>query len=187
MPEQLSDWIDRARQGDEAAFAALYDRFERSIHSLCHHLLDDPDEADDAVQETFVTVWQNLPRLRHNPAFSTWLRGAAVNVCRHRQRKHRWLRPFSALGRGEEPPEPVDPAPDAADNLARQDLSAHVRQALHQLSEPHREVIVLHHLEGLPLDEIAASLGVAVGTVKSRLGRARGHLERLLLPYLSEE
>lgn len=185
MPESIRELVERSKTGDNAAYSALYDHFERSIYALCRQLLGDSDAARDAVQETFVTVWQNLPRLRHPEAFATWLRGAAVNACRWHRRKARRTVSWPTTPDGEPEALPADDATPAEAHL-REELSGQVRQALSKLSEPHREVVVLHHLQGLPLEDIAATLGVAVGTVKSRLGRARGHLERLLTSYLEE-
>ncbi len=183
MAVELRETIERARGGDREAFGVLYERFERSLYALCCRLLDDPDAAADATQEAFLAVWRHLPRLRHPEAFSTWLRGAAINACRHRRRQRRRFALWSETGDAE-PPDLPDPRPGAAAQVVGDELGEQVRAALRKLSPDHREVIVLHHLEGLPLAEIAATLGVATGTVKSRLGRAREHLERLLAPYL---
>ncbi len=188
MSEHLKDLVCRARQGEQAAYGELYEHFERSVYGLCHALLDNPADAADATQEAFVNVWERLPGLRHPEAFSAFLRGAAVQACRSRRRRSRWLSFWSELGGAHDgAPEPVDEAPLVEADLVRRELAAEVRRGLARLSPEHREVVVLHYFEGLPLGEIAATLGVAVGTVKSRLGRAREHLERLLRPVLEDE
>ena len=186
MSEQLKDLVRSARNGDREAYGALYERFERSVHRVCHALLDDPEAADDATQETFVRVWERMSGLRHPEAFSAFLRGAAVQVCRDRRRRTRWLSFWSELGGETEPLEPADPEPGAGAALETGELSAAVRAAMRRLAPDHREVIVLHHLEELPVADIALTLGVAEGTVKSRLSRARAHLERLLRPYVED-
>ncbi|NUP99848.1 MAG: sigma-70 family RNA polymerase sigma factor [Armatimonadetes bacterium] len=183
MPDDIRDLVERARRGDRTAFEQLYDRFEQSIFRLCYHLLGNEDEAADATQETFMQVYGNLPRLRHAAAFSAYLRGAAANQCRYRRRKQRWL-PWSSVD--DDAMEPADDAPPQA-GLERDELQSQVRRALLKLSPQHREVVVMHHLEGLPLADIGRALGLPVGTVKSRLGRGREHLERLLTPYLGTE
>lgn len=186
MADDLKDLIDRARDGDATAFQTLYERFSERVYALCQHLLGDPEAAVDATQETFVNAWEQLRRLRHSEAFWSWLRATAVNACRHHRRRRRWLSGWSEQSAEDDPSEAADPREGGAERLARAELQARVREALGRLSPAHREVVVLHHFEGLPLAEIAALLGVATGTVKSRLGRAREHLERLLGPYLEE-
>lgn len=188
MADRLRDLVEQARAGDPAAFEELYERFERSVYSLCYHLLGNEHEAADAAQETFVNAFEQLPRLRHVAAFTAWLRRATINTCRHQRRKRRWLRWFSEADEADrDPDERPDPGPAVDHDLSRAETERAVRAALAKLSPAHREVIVLHHLEELPLQEIADTLGVAVGTVKSRLGRAREHLERLLTPYVEDE
>ncbi|MCC7493163.1 MAG: sigma-70 family RNA polymerase sigma factor [Fimbriimonadaceae bacterium] len=179
--QELQRWIELARAGDREAFGQLYERFERAVYRLCEILLDDPDAAADAAQETFLKVWNDLPRLRRVEAFGSWLRGAAVQVCRTARRRRRRLGWFSE--QPAELPETADQTASGPD-LDEQQLTAEVRRALRQLSPEHREVVVLHYFDELPTAAIAASLGVAQGTVKSRLSRARDHLERLLRPRL---
>lgn len=180
MAESLAQLIEAARHGETAAFERLYDQFERPIYAFCRQLLDDPDAAEDACQQTFVDAWQNLPRLRHTAAFTVWLRQGALTACRRQRRRKRRERPVSEVFEGEDAPDPVDEglAPDAA--LAQAETVRLVREALAKLSPAHREVVVMHHLQGWRLDEIAATLRVAEGTVKSRLGRARERLAQLL-------
>ncbi len=186
MAEQLGEVVERARRGDSASFEALYDRFEPGVYGLCYHLLGDRDAAMDATQETFVNAWERIGRLRHVEAFSAWLRRAAINVCRHRRRKLGRLSWFSEHEPGGDPEETLASTGGPPDDLARGELSQQVREALGKLSTAHREVVVLHYYQGLELKDMAVTMGVAVGTVKSRLGRARDHLERLLTPYLTE-
>lgn len=182
-PEALRALVEAARNGDRAAFGTLYDRFERSLFRLCWELLGDPDAAADAVQEAFTGAWSRIGKLEHPEAFGAWLRAAAVNACRHHHRRTWWQRTWTEVfgERTEEQPEPGHGPPDRA---ASAELAGEVRRALSGLPPAQREVIVLHHLEGLPLDQIAALLGVAEGTVKSRLGRGRARLAELLRPYV---
>jgi len=186
MAADLAQMIDAARSGDADAFEALYDRFERSIYAFCRQLLDDPAAAEDACQQTFVDAWQNLPRLRHTAAFTTWLRQGALTACRRHRRHRRRERPLTEAFE-DEPPEPADDGDEPGDALSRRETIRQVRAAIAKLSPAHREVVVMHHLQGWRLDEIAATLQVAEGTVKSRLGRAREHLERLLRGTLEQD
>ena len=184
MPDlELKALVEQARGGDEAAFERLYERFERSVYSLCRRLLTDDSTAEDACQAVWLAVWQSLGALRQPEAFSSWLRQTTVRVCGRSQRRRRWWSSWSEV---EDDAglalDPADQTPPTNDALARGEHAEAVRAALERLSPEHREVVVLHHLEGLGVGEIAATLGVATGTVKSRLGRARAHLARLLAP-----
>ncbi|MBI2299770.1 MAG: RNA polymerase sigma factor [Armatimonadetes bacterium] len=185
-PEALRALVESARSGDRAAFGELYDRFERSLYRLCWELLGDPDAAADAVQEAFTGAWSRIAKLRHPEAFASWLRMAAVNACRHHHRRTWWQRTWTDVF-GERPEEQSDPGGGPAHRVESEELTREVRRALSGLPAAQREVIVLHHLEGLPLDQIAALLGVAEGTVKSRLGRGRARLAELLRPYVESD
>lgn len=180
--DELRQLVEAARGGDRQAFEALYARFERGVYGLCFRLLGHADQAADAAQQVWVDLYEHLGRLRHPEAFVNWWRQAALRTCRRRQRRWFGWRGFAP---DEEEAQP-DRAPAPGEALARDELSERVQAALDRLSAPHREVVVLHHFEELPLAEIAELLGVAPGTVKSRLGRAREHLGRLLAPYLEE-
>ncbi len=182
---ELRALIDRARAGDADSFESLYQRYERSIFQLCFHLLGDRHAAEDATQQAFCGAWEQIGRLRHAAAFTAWLRSAALNACRHARRKGGRQQTFSETESDAD--ELADPGAGPDASLAGDELTSAVRAALEQLSPDHREVVVLHHLQEVPLRDIAAALGVAEGTVKSRLGRARARLETLLAPYLEAE
>ena len=178
--------IEQARRGDAEAFGALFERFYRCTYWLCWELLGDRDAAADAAQETFTGAWGRIRWLQHPEAFASWLRAAAVNACQCHRRKARRQRNWSELHSDRAVEEPgVDPSPAA--RLEGEELAGEVRRELARLAPAHREVIVLHHLEGASLRDIAALLGVAEGTVKSRLGRGRASLAELLKPYVDDE
>ncbi|MBI5835059.1 MAG: RNA polymerase sigma factor [Armatimonadetes bacterium] len=184
MPDlELKALVERARGGDDAAFEQLYERFERAVYGLCRRLLTSDDAAEDAAQQVWLAIWQGLSSLRQPEAFTSWLKQTATRVCGRTQRRRRWWSWWSEV-EGDDAPDldPADQAPMTVDSLARGEQDEAVRAALERLSPEHREVVVLHHLEGLGVGEIAVTLGVATGTVKSRLGRARAHLARILGP-----
>lgn len=123
-----------------------------------------PDRAADAAQETFLTAQRALPRFRGESSVSTWLLGIAHNECRRLARK----------GRLEPPMLELDPARHAGSEDCEETVVNReaLRQAMAKLSDEHREVVVLHELDGLTYEEAAVVLGVPVGTVKSRLHHA---------------
>jgi RNA polymerase sigma-70 factor, ECF subfamily len=155
------DRIDRARQGDHEAFADLLDARLARLDAAARLILRDAELARDAVQEAMIRAWRDLPGLRDPDRFDAWLHRLLVNACLDlvRRRKRRVI---------EVELTPIDVAPtrDIASDLADRQL---LDQALAGLSPAHRAVVALHYLLGMPLPDVAASLGIPIGTVKSRL------------------
>jgi RNA polymerase sigma-70 factor (ECF subfamily) len=155
------------------------------VFQLALHLLADRDEALDLSQEVFLRVFRTLPSFRGQSALKTWIYRIAINQARNRQRWWRRRRRSDqvqleqhVLEHGDlQQPGDAD-APDRA--LARKEMATRLWAALDGLPFDQRTVIVLREIDGLSYDEIAESLGVAVGTVKSRLTRARQTLRQQL-------
>ena len=177
--------IQRCAAGEQAACAELVSSHERMVFQLALHLLGDRDEALDLSQEVFLRVFRTLPSFRGQSALKTWIYRIAINQARNRQRW--WRRRHRAdqvqleqhvLDHGELPQPGDADAPDRA--FARKELARRLWDALDALPFDQRTVIVLREMDGLSYDEIADSLDVAVGTVKSRLTRARQTLRRAL-------
>jgi RNA polymerase sigma-70 factor (ECF subfamily) len=170
------DLVRRFLSGDRGAFATLVERHERRVYNLALRMTGREEDARDATQEAFLTALRKLSSFRGEAAFTTWMHRVTVNACydllRKRQRQPMLERSDQDLS----PPEPP-PAPDHADTAA---LSVDVRAALLEVPEDFRVVMVLHDVQDLPQDQVAAILGVPVGTVKSRLHRGRVALARAL-------
>ena len=153
--------IDRARRGDHDAFADLVDGRLARLDAAARLILRDGELARDAVQEAMIRAWRDLPGLRDPDRFDAWLQRLLANACLDlvRRRKRRVieveLSPIDA-------PSTVDIASDLADREL-------LDQALAGLAPSHRAVVALHYLLGMPLPEVAASLGIPLGTAKSRL------------------
>jgi RNA polymerase sigma-70 factor, ECF subfamily len=167
------DCIRRAQHGDVAAFAELIEgRVERMVRTAAAILGSDAD-ANDVVQDTLLAAWRELPSLRDVDRFDAWLTSILLNGCRRalRVRGRRRVREIPA---------------DSLDLHGGVDLAGSVERrrsierAFDRLSADERSILVLHHLDGLPLAEIASSLGIAVGTAKSRMFTARRALQRAL-------
>jgi RNA polymerase sigma-70 factor (ECF subfamily) len=169
--------VQRCADGDEAACAELVAEHQRMVIQLAVNLLGDRDEALDLAQEVFLKVFRTIHRFRGHSSLRTWIYRIAVNQARNRHRF--WRRRHRAdqvsldqhiaahgefLSGGETTPDRV---------LAQKELAARLQQALDGLPFDQRTAIVLREIDGLSYEEIAYSLGVAVGTVKSRLTRAR--------------
>ncbi|MGQ0732663.1 MAG: sigma-70 family RNA polymerase sigma factor [Acidobacteriota bacterium] len=170
--------IQRCTAGEQAACTELVASHERMVFQLALHLLGDPEEALDLSQEVFLRVFRTIHRFRGQSALKTWIYRIAINQARNRQRwwrrRHRDAQvPLEqhVLEHGELRQPGDGDAPDRA--LARKELARCLWAALEALPFDQRTVVVLREIDGLSYDEIAESLDVAVGTVKSRLTRAR--------------
>jgi RNA polymerase sigma-70 factor (ECF subfamily) len=165
--------VERAASGDVAAFEELYKGNVGRVYPLCLRMCADPILAEDLVQETFIRAWQKIGTFRGASAFSTWLHRIAVNVVlgHRRSRNRRQVREDLAGDRATFDVETRAAAPDDGLDLER---------AVAELPEGAREVFVLHDVEGYRHREIADMTGVAVGTSKAQLHRARKLLRKAL-------
>ncbi len=167
--------IERSRNGDLDAFDRLVTAHQDRIFHAAYRITGNAEDAHDAAQETFVKAFRALPRYRHAAAFGTWLHRIAVNTALDIVRR-----------RPQTPPAPLDDVvlPATAHNpdseAERREVQRRVHQALQRLSPDHRVVVVLRDLQGMAYEEIAAVLRIPVGTVRSRLSRARDALRGLL-------
>lgn len=170
-PPAVTDLVLRAQQGDRAAFEQLYRQEVGRVYALCLRLAGDSVLAEEYVQDTFIRMWERLPSFRGESAFSSWLYRLTVNVVlqEHRTRRRREQRVQPG-------PVPREPAVVPDGTAERMDLE----WAVARLPDGARQVFVLHDVEGYRHAEIAALLGIAVGTSKSHLHRARRVLRAAL-------
>ena len=177
--------IERCAVRDEGACAELVATHQRMVYSLSLHLLGDRDEALDLSQEVFLRVFRTISSFRGQSALRTWIYRIVVNQARNRQRW--WRRRHRAeqvsldehLAQFGEMESKSDVLPDR--QLASKETASRIWQALDRLPFDQRTALILREIDGLRYEEIAFSLGVAVGTVKSRLTRARQALRAELL------
>jgi RNA polymerase sigma-70 factor (ECF subfamily) len=177
--------VRRCAAGEQAACAELVAGHERMVYQLALHLLGDRDEALDLSQEVFLRVFRTIHSFRGQSALRTWIYRIVINQARNRQRWWRRRHRNDQVSLDQhvrdhgEPPQLSDGAsPERV--LARKELAAQLWAALETLPFDQRTVIVLREIDGLSYEDIAYSLAVAVGTVKSRLTRARQALRRQL-------
>jgi RNA polymerase sigma-70 factor, ECF subfamily len=176
--DRLRPLVERARAGDDAAFGALYHECRGRVYALCLRLEADAARADELLQDVFVRAWERLGSYRGESRFSTWLHRLAVNVVLQ-DRRASWRRERRILAT---PDEMLDQLPSPADATAasRRPADMDLDEALPRLPPGARAVFVLHDVEGYPHEEIAAMLGVTVGTTKTQLFRARRILREAL-------
>jgi RNA polymerase sigma-70 factor (ECF subfamily) len=173
-----AELVQRCAVGDEMAAAELVAEHQRMVYQLALHLLGSQDEALDLSQEVFLRVFRTIGRFRGRSALRTWIYRIVINQARNRQRW--WKRRHRSqqvsldehLAQFGDFPSPADSgSPDRA--LRRKETAARIWGAVDRLPFDQRTAIILREIDGLSYEEIAFSLGVAIGTVKSRLTRAR--------------
>jgi RNA polymerase sigma-70 factor (ECF subfamily) len=179
LPADEARLIEHARSGDQIAFEALVQRYERRIHAYTYQMLGNSEDVFDVTQETFIRAYKNLPRTSEDLKFSAWLHRIATNACLDllRRRRHvRWLSwdierhehfleysPFD------------DPERVALDGEHRMD----VQRVLAAMQPRYRTALLLREFEGLTGREIGAAMGISVPAVKSILFRARDEFRQL--------
>lgn len=177
--------IHRAAKGDEAAFEQLLTQHEKSVYNLCLRMTGNPEDAMDVSQEVFLRVWKNLGSYQYDAAFSTWLFRIASNACidflRAKKRRNDVSLTMQDENDGEDKELAVpDETPLPEEQLLAKEQQSAVMKAMNELPPDFREILQLRVVEELPYEEIAEILDIKVGTVKSRLARARDQLRKNL-------
>lgn len=191
-PEDDSGLVRAFQAGDRSAFDRIMLLHKNRVFSLCYWLLGDYQEANDAAQTTFVKVYRSLNGFRFESAFSTWLHRVAVNTCKNRIQSSEYREKKRTLSldnpgtpnEGDRPVEIQDPAPSPITRLEDKERRRRIRDAIGALAPEHREVVTLRDIQGLSYDEVARVAGVNIGTVKSRLSRARLELKEKLVSVM---
>ena len=180
MNDQEQNWIQAAKNGDQAAFGHLVETYQKRVYALTVRMCPTRELAEEAAQEAFLSAWQGLLFFRGDSAFSTWLYRLASNACVDLLRKE---------GRHQGPSlddetvtaDVADPSPTPEKAAEQRELRAQIEAGLRSLSPEHREVLVLREIQQLSYDEIADTLSLDLGTVKSRIHRGRRQLRDFLI------
>ena len=170
-----ADWVRQATQGDDDAFTALVETYQKPVYNLCYRMLGDPQEAEDAAQESFWRAYQGLKRYDPQRSFLTWLLAITAHYCIDLQRRRRL--PVVSM---EVLPEEVipDSIPNPEKIVAMQLENQDLRNLLEQIPAQDRAAIVLRYWYDVSDEEIGQMLGMSVSAVKSRLFRARKALAK---------
>lgn len=187
-----NELVVRVQRGDKAAFDLLVLKYQRKIMRLVSRMVRDQAEVEDVVQEAFIKAYRALPQFRGDSAFYTWLYRIAINTARN------WL---SSAGRRPSAPSAIETEDgetfDETDNLtdistpesvlASRQVAAAVNEAIETLPDELRTAIVLREIEGMSYEDIAQSMGCPIGTVRSRIFRAREAISARLRPLLDTD
>lgn len=186
---QDGQFIERLKRGESAAFETLVNERSGEIYGLLYRLTENPEEARDLTQETFLRAFQSIRSFRGDSDLRTWIYRIAINQARNRWRWWRRRRRDStvSIDSTDESGKPALVATLKAENVQspEQDTLAHereriLRNALQGLRRVYRETVILRDIEGFAYEEIAVALDISVGTVKSRLARGRQELRSKL-------
>ena len=184
--------VDRARRGDTAAFEMLVVKYQRRIERLISRMVRDSDLVQDVAQETFIRAYRAMPQFRGESAFYTWLYRIAINTAKKTlvELKRDPLVSESSLVRGEDGEETSRVENELTDGetpealMASKEIAAAVNSAIEALSEDLRQAITLREIEGLSYEEISDVMNCPIGTVRSRIFRAREAIAARLRPLL---
>jgi RNA polymerase sigma-70 factor (ECF subfamily) len=190
--------VEKAKTGDSHAFRILVERNQKRLFAVAFGIVKDRDDAMDAVQDTFIKAHRKLADFQAQAAFSTWLYRICVNVCIDRkraQKRRRQVHIDDAPELSTETDAPysgVDIAPNLSGsnplrNANNRELGQKISEAMAELSEDHRQVLLLREVEGMSYEEIAETLEIPKGTVMSRLFHARKNMQVALRPYLEAD
>jgi RNA polymerase sigma-70 factor, ECF subfamily len=192
LQETDRELVDKIRRGDKAAFCTLVERHTQQLLGMAYSLVGDATDAEDVVQETLLETMRKLDSFEGRSTVGTWMRGILVfkaSKLRRQRRRHQAL-PLGGDGTtgggggdGEMPGPGVEAPPEVGQTVAAVDSRVDAAAMLETLSAEHRQVVVLRELEQLSYGEIAEMLKIPIGTVESRLYRARQELKKRFAEY----
>jgi RNA polymerase sigma-70 factor (ECF subfamily) len=182
--------VDRFKSGDQSAFDEMVNRYWSRIYAMVKNLLKNTEDAEEVTQDAFIRAHRGLENFRGDSAFSTWLYQIATNLARNRywywwrRKRHQSISFDQPLTSDDDSSSLAEVLPSDVetphDATVTQEFLSRVAEAMEQLNEKHREILVLRNIQNLTYEEIASVLSISVGTVKSRIARARENLREKL-------
>jgi RNA polymerase sigma-70 factor, ECF subfamily len=169
---EQTEWLNRTRQGDRAAFSHIVDKYQRPVYNLCYHMLRNPHDAEDAAQEVFLRVYARLDSYDPQRQFSTWLFAIASHYCIDRLKRPRMLVAWDDVVNWYDGSDDQDSVhPERA--LAQTETAREAQNLLQTLRPDYRTVVILKYWHTMSYEEIAETLQTTVSVIKSKLFRAR--------------
>ncbi len=177
MVEQEEIWVQEALAGNKQAFSKLVEAYQRPVFNLAYRMLGNPDEAEDAAQETFLRAYARLRQYDSSHKFSTWMLSIANHHCIDRLRKRRTT--YVSIDDNPVLENLEEESPQPENSLLGQEQTVELQTLLNQLEPDYRTPLILRYWEDYSYEEIAAAMGLTVSAVKSRLFRARKQMADL--------
>ena len=191
LTAQEALFVSRLKANEDAAYDELVRTYSASIYHVAYRMTGDAAEASDAVQDIFLKIFRNIGGFKGEAALKTWIFKIAFSEILNRLRWWKRRQRFTTLSLDESPNgnapsrNVADAGPTPEEVLQAKERENAIQQALWRLAREHRSIIILRDIEGFSYAEIADVMGVSIGTVKSRLARARADLKKSLMRYLS--
>lgn len=192
MAELDLELVEKFKNGKEEAFEEIVRRYQKKVYNTTYRMLGNPEDAWDFAQEVFIRVFRNLHRFQGRASFSTWLFAIATNICRDELRKRQRKVKTQSLSEpikmkdGEIEREVMDNSMIPEEITLHRELQGKIQTIIDTLPLEQKEVIILREFQDFSYDEIAETIGVAVGTVKSRISRGRKNLRQALSNFIIE-
>jgi RNA polymerase sigma-70 factor (ECF subfamily) len=182
--------IEKSLSGDYIAFEELVHRYENKVYTVAYRFMGNHADACDLAQEAFIKMYQALPKFRGDSSFMTWIYHITANVCRDELRRRQKKQTLSLDDDSDDNVAPkltiASDEPGPEEIIESIELSAQVQQCLNMMSEDYRLVLIMREIQGLSYDEIAETMNISLGTVKSRLSRARAVFKEKITPILEQ-
>ena len=181
MQEALELLVKRAQKGDDTALEELLFAYEKRVYNIALRYMGSEADAYDMAQEALIKIYKRIKAFKGDSSFSSWVYRVTVNTCLDglRRRKKNVVSLESTIEAGASYSDEKNDTPE--ESAVRKELQSRVQQAINTLSADHKSVIILRDINGLSYEEVAVMLSVSVGTVKSRINRARQKLKEILI------
>ena len=178
------NFAERFQNGDISAFGDIVLKYQDKIYNLCRHMLGNANDAEDAAQDVFLKAYQALPKFQPEASLYTWLYRIATNTCIDYKKKPIFESLFGDSGEGERlVHDRASDAPSPEKLYESKQIDQALQESLGKLSPKLRAIIILKEIEELSYEEIGDTLEISMGTVKSRIARAREELQKLMLEF----
>lgn len=183
--------VIKASEGDSESFEAIVNKYERLVYSICYRMFNNKEDSLDCTQDTFIKVYKNMEKAIGNGNFKSWICRVATNTCLDELRKRGKKNETSLFTLSNENNESlekeiVDTSATPLEEILENEKSLVLENAINKLNDENKTVIVLRDIEQLPYEEIAQILGISLGTVKSRISRARKKLKDIYLKDMEQ-
>jgi RNA polymerase sigma-70 factor, ECF subfamily len=184
QPSDDLDLINRFKDGDTSAFGEIVNKYQDKVYNLCRHMLGNAHDAEDAAQDVFLKAYQAFPKFQPNASLYTWLYRIATNTCIDFKKKPVFESLFGDSGEGGKLiHDQASEAPTPEKLYQSRQIGQALEGCLGILSPKLRAIIILKEIEDLPYEEIADTLEISMGTVKSRIARAREELQQCMKEF----